>query len=130
MPAPTAFALAAIARSFALLSPLEGGTGGAPLFTALMMPVRMVCARLGWGGGDEDELIAVVAVAADDGPAPAPNVEPVSKAAPAPEAKPLTPETSAPAAAAPARSIEKADEPTSPEINRFAINGIKPSANA
>src|SRR5579859_2617661 len=98
-----------------------------------MMPLRMVCARLGCGGGVEDDALATEAPAPVDAvpaPAPAAAVELAPDVAPAPAAKPLTPDRSAPAATAAARTIEKAVDPTSPEINFFAINGIRPKARA
>jgi hypothetical protein len=48
----------------------------------------------------------------------------------APAVKPLTPDRSAPAATTAARTIEKAVDPTSPEINFLEMNGIRPRARA
>jgi len=110
---------------------LIAGAGGAPGVTALMTPARMVSAILGWGGGQEDDAAALVAVPAE-APDPAETVDPVpaSEATLAPAAKPVAPDTATPNAAAPARTREYAVDPTSPESNLFAINGISPRASA
>src|ERR1043166_7149437 len=126
-----ALELAAAACGLVLPPPLEAGAGGAPPVTALMIPLRIVCARLGCGGGAADEAVAAgLAVPVAAAPAPVPTEGLTPDDAPAPAAKPLTPDTSAPAATAPARTIESAVDPTSPEISFFAINGIKPRASA
>ena len=50
----------------------DAGAGGALPFTALMIPLRMVWARLGCGGGMEDEIAAAeLVVPVDAAPAPA-----------------------------------------------------------
>ena len=122
---------AAAAASLAFPVSLAEGAGGAPAVTALMTPARMVSARLGWGGGVEDDAAALVAVAAE-APDPADPVDPApaSEATLAPAAKPVAPDTARPRAVAPARTSEYAVDPTSPEINLFAINGISPRASA
>jgi hypothetical protein len=112
------------------VSPVEGA-GGAPAVTALMTPARIVSARLGCGGGAEDDAAALVAVAADaPDPAETVDVAAASEPALAPAAKPVAPDTATPNAAAPARTREYAVDPTSPEIKRFATNGISPRASA
>ena len=124
---------AAAACGLAVPPPLETGAGGAPTFTALMMPLRMVCARLGCGGGAEEDALATEPPAPDDAapaPDPAAAVELAPDAVPAPAATPLIPDRSAPAATAAARTIVKAVDPTSPEISFLAINGIRPRARA
>lgn len=113
--------------------PTDDGTGGATLLTALIIPVRIDCARLGSGGGIEEEMAALVLVDTppdDVAPAPAAVPAPDSETAPDPAPKPATPDMIAPAATAPARTSEETADPTSPEIKRLVMSGIRPKASA
>src|SRR5215471_13030725 len=99
--------LAAAACGLGLLPPFDAGAGGAVPFTALMIPLRMVCARLGCGGGVEDETAAAeLVVPVDAVPTPVDTAGLACAPAPAPAAKPVAPDISAPAARAPARTNE------------------------
>ena len=74
----------------------------------------------GAGGGIDDETAPEPAAVPALPAALPPPADPLL----APAANPLTPANAAPAATAPARTMAKAVDPTSPEIIRLAMNGI------
>src|SRR5579864_6853330 len=112
-----------------LPDPLDEEAGASPP-TALLIPDVIVLARLGWGGGDEDEVAPLVAPAPPDAPAPAP--APPEAPAPAPLLAPAAPPADAPAIAeiavaamaAPVRARELTVTPTLPATMLLAILGI------
>src|SRR5260370_14738497 len=80
--------LAVAGCALGLPPPFDAGAGGALPFTALMIPLRMLCARLGCGGGAEDDTAAPqVTPPADAAASPARSPGLVSRP-PRPAAKP------------------------------------------
>src|SRR5260370_29182032 len=116
--------LAVAGCALGLPPPFDAGAGGALPFTALMIPLRMLCARLGCGGGAEDETAAAeLTPPVDAVAAPAAAAVLVSEAA-APAAKPLAPDRSAQNATAPPHNTEYTIVPTSTAISPFSIHVI------
>ena len=112
-----------------LLDPLVDEAGASPP-TALLMPDVIVPAKLGCGGGDDDELAPLVAPAPVDAPAPAPDPPdapapaPLPDAAPPPADAPAMTEIAVAAMAAPVRAMELTVTPTFPATMLLAILGI------
>src|SRR5260370_32903503 len=80
--------LAVAGCALGLPPPFDAGAGGALPFTALMIPLRMLCARLGCGGGAGGGAAAAgLTPPLDRGAAPAPAAGLASEAA-GPGAKP------------------------------------------
>jgi hypothetical protein len=105
---------------------LDAGTAGLLLlFIALATPERMNSGIEGAGGGADDASTVDVdeALTPPDTAAPA-------EAGLAPAAKPVIPARAAPAATPPALTSAKAVEPTSPEMIRLAMKGIRAMAKA
>ena len=98
------------------------------LFMALETPERMKFgideAEAGVRGGVED------ASERDAAELPAPDDAVAAEAEPSPVEKPANPASAAPALTAPARTKANAVDPTSPEMTRFAMNGITAIASA
>ena len=92
------------------------------LFMALATPERMKSGIEGVGGAEDDAKTVEVLTP--------PDVVAPAKAGLAPAAKPLTPARAAPVATAPARTSANVVDPTSPEMMRLAINGIRAMAKA
>src|ERR1700739_4329676 len=118
--------MAAARSRLSLLLAFDAGIAGLlPLFIALATPERMNSGIEGAGGGADDARTVDV----DEAPTPPDTVAP-AEAGLAPAAKPVIPARAAPAATPPALTSANAVDPTSPEMIRLAMTGIRAIARA